>query len=46
MPHSGESEFMMMESEWNVDSVKINKYFCFHSPFLSIVIVENINKTG
>ena len=33
---------MMMESEWNVDSVKRNKYFRFNSPFMSIVIVENI----
>ena len=44
MPHSGEFEFMMMESEWNVDSVKSNKYFPFNSPFMSIVIVENIKQ--
>ena len=43
MPRSGEFEFMMMESEWNVDSVKSNKYFPFNSPFMSIVIVENLN---
>ena len=35
---------MMMESEWNVDSVKSNKYFRFNSPFMSIVIVENIKE--
>ena len=35
---------MMMESEWNVDSVKSNKYFRFNSPFMSIVIVENIKQ--
>ena len=35
---------MMMESEWNVDSVKRNKYFRFNSPFMSIVIVENIKQ--
>ena len=44
MPHSGEFEFMMIESEWNVDSVKSNKYFRFNSPFMSIVIVENIKE--
>ena len=44
MPHSGEFEFMMMESEWNVDSVESNKYFPFNSPFMSIAIVENIKQ--
>ena len=44
MPHSGEFEFMMMESEWNVDSVKSNKYFPFNSPFMSIAMVENIKQ--
>ena len=44
MRHSGEFEFIMMESEWNVDSVKSNKYFRFNSPFMSIVIVENIKQ--
>ena len=33
-----------MESEWNVDSVKSNKYFRFNSPLMSIVIVENIKQ--
>ena len=44
MPHSGEFEFMMMESEWNVDSVKSNKCFRFNSPFTSTIIVENIEQ--
>ena len=44
MPHSGEFEFMMIESEWNVDSVESNKYFPFNSPFMSIIIVENIKQ--
>ena len=44
MPHSGEFEFIMMESEWNVHSAKTNKYFRFNSPFMSIVIVENIKQ--
>ena len=44
MPNSGEFEFMMMESEWNVDSVESNKYFPFNSPILSIVILENIKQ--
>ena len=44
MRHSGEFEFIMMESEWNVDSVKSNKYFRFNSPFMSIVIVENVKQ--
>ena len=44
MPHTGEFEFMMIESEWNVDSVETNKYFPFNLPFMSIIIVENIKQ--